>query len=533
MKSSLSSSLPFQDTSVDCAICLEPLDDNDDKETITLSCGHRWHLDCLTQQLETTKPSATKRLLFSGCQCAKCGVICEHPKLEALTRTTDRLRAKVNRLLREQLDDGADEESELSRRWRLAKHDSAEQERILKEAMRKFSFYLCSHCQEPYSGGTVECADLEEKEELRLCMACTPQLVCRNPTDHLASILWKCRYCCQPATHVCYGNVHFCNACHERNSQRVRQQQRQRQRGTVMGSEPPSLPAVPCPGSSCPFPKPRDRPCHLNGPSPDCEQVYSCVRCQSSSDDNDEQEEEGSHNLLVNPSGADGLRGWQRMSNGAMMWKVEESEIPVNASTTTNFVSSFRPCIMHQTIDLSSLLEDYDDDRLDPEQVRIQVSARYMARTDCPSVFRMHATIASRQQRAIQRLSTAVLDAPPDYWGKATLTFQPVSLRHPEEAKYVQIIVVGQDRRFWQGNFGSKVADCSVRILWNSPGGERSTQRGRQPAGEAIAPPVTAQAQPPNNIERQEDIIQRQGWFLRELVVPVAIFLFLTWLAQG
>ena len=109
----------FQDTSIDCAICLEPLlvvdvDDsdyeNDDekppppKKVITLGCGHRWHLDCIRKQLEIARPLSTnRRLLFSGCQCAKCGTICDHDELDDLTRSTDSLRDKVNRLVLEQL----------------------------------------------------------------------------------------------------------------------------------------------------------------------------------------------------------------------------------------------------------------------------------------------------------------------------------------------------------------------------------------------------------------------------------------------
>ena len=86
----------FQDTSTDCAICLCPLvdDGNNDEaeELITLSCGHRWHLRCVKEQLEHAQPSPSKRLLFTGCQCAKCGLFCDHPKLQHLTRKTDSLR---------------------------------------------------------------------------------------------------------------------------------------------------------------------------------------------------------------------------------------------------------------------------------------------------------------------------------------------------------------------------------------------------------------------------------------------------------
>lgn len=64
----------YNDDSTDCAICFEPLSDD---ETITLKCGHRWHLACIREQLAHAQPSKSSRILFSGCRCAKCNVICD------------------------------------------------------------------------------------------------------------------------------------------------------------------------------------------------------------------------------------------------------------------------------------------------------------------------------------------------------------------------------------------------------------------------------------------------------------------------
>jgi hypothetical protein len=59
-------------------------------------------------------------------------------------------------------------------------------------------------------------------------------------SEHRGSHVWKCRYCCNPSIFVCYGTVHFCERCHDRNSQRVRNQQRG-------SSGPPPLEAIPVP----------------------------------------------------------------------------------------------------------------------------------------------------------------------------------------------------------------------------------------------------------------------------------------------
>jgi F-box associated region len=502
----------FHDESTDCAICLEPLEESqsgDDESTLprrvlTLQCGHKWHYDCLVQQLQTaqsmtTSRGSSQRIIFTGCQCAKCGQICEHKDLDHLTRATDALRVKVDALLEEQL------QLDAPHLWKKAIEEekdnnndqtTSSRDMLLKEARRKYAFYLCSHCEEPYFGGTIECADefalegsSDHPPEQRFCTGCAPQsqVVCRNPQEHGGFLIWKCRYCCQPSTHVCYGNIHFCDDCHKRNSSRVREiQQQQREQGIGRNHmvKPPQLEPIRCPGASCCFPKPsRDVVYHLNGPSPkDCEQVYSCAFCES----NDERGllfvEPGSQNLLVNPSGERGLLGWQQL-NRRISWAVEESELPVNATTNTNFVSSFMDCVMVQEVNLSQLLQA-------PRQwqvpLRLEVSARYMGRTDCPSVFQMQAVLFLGRNRnhvatapssgtvpVLLRETTPILDAPPDYWESARLELMVEPSQLPQEfspgcSLTLHVVIIGKDRRFWQGRFGSKVAEISARILGTS-----------------------------------------------------------------
>jgi hypothetical protein len=487
--------ISFQDESTECAICLEPLEDG---RVLTLQCGHRWHYDCLVQQLQTVQSMTSnghgRRLIFTGCQCAKCGhICCEHAELEHLTRATDVLRRKVDVLLEEQL------QSDVPDVWKKAvkeNADSSARQALIDEARRKYAFYLCSHCKEPYFGGTVECADEVGQDddtsstsngtrtpEQRLCVACSPQsqVICQNPLEHGPYLVWKCRYCCKPSTHVCYGNVHFCDHCHDRNSKRHREIQRQQHSGGLARTgevKPPPLEAIPCPGESCRYPKPNNQR-HCNGPSPtDCEQVYSCVFCESNGSRGYHSMEPGSHNLLVNSSGQLGLHGWHQL-NPRMSWTVEESELPVNANTATNFVSSFQDCIMMQRVNLLELLQETTADRVEP--IRLEVSSRYMARTDCPSVFRMQAAVGwSRTaqntsldpRHILDQKITDLFEAPPDYWERASLQLQldPSCLRavpQPPSGRQLglYVAVMGKDRRFWQGNFGSKVAEISARVL--------------------------------------------------------------------
>jgi len=162
--------------------------------------------------------------------------------------------------------------------------------------------------------------------------------------------------------------------------------------------------------------------------------------------------EPGSRNFITNPSGEHGLRGW-RPFNQQMNWEVQQSELPVNDTTTTNFVSGYYWCIMGQSVPLHSLVRD-------PSSVRIEVSAKFMGRTDCPSIFRLEAIALDAQRQELARLQTATLESPVDAWERACLILEPTRGVHE-----IIMVVYGKDSRFWAGRFGSKVAECSVRVL--------------------------------------------------------------------
>lgn len=445
----------FVDTSTDCAICLDPLESH---RVITLSCGHKWHYGCIVEQLLIAQPTPKDRILFTGCQCAKCGSICDHQDLQNITRSTDLLRGKVESSLCQQL---ALEKPDF---WKKAQHDPKYLRSTLDHALRKYAFYLCSNCHEPYFGGTVDCANVianEENHDERLCIRCSPQAqdVCRNPLEHRGNLVWKCRYCCQPSTFVCYGNVHFCDECHERNSQRVRELQ-QIAAGRSAGNKPPPLSPIPCPGECCPYPNPPNSSTHSNGQTTQSEQVYNCACCQSN------QplvllEVPGSRNLLFNSSGQFGLQGWCQR-NRYVKWTVERSEVPVNNMTETNFVSSYKLCVMSQRLDLSSIL------RTLPVGRSFEISARYMGRTDCPSTFRLEAGLFDEHKRRIAHQMTPILQTPPDYWERAQLVLQI-----PPSSRYLKVVVKGKDSRYWSGEYGAKVTELSVRLLGSADDVER------------------------------------------------------------
>jgi hypothetical protein len=72
----------------------------------------------------------------------------------------------------------------------------------------------------------------------------------------------------------------------------------------------------------------------------------------------------------------------------------------------------------------------------------------------------MEAVVLDQEQREIHRVNTGLLDAPADFWERASLILGPIRGTHD-----IVVIVYGKDKRFWRGLYGSKVAECSLRVL--------------------------------------------------------------------
>lgn len=424
----------YVDTATDCAICLSPLAD---AETLTLTCGHVWHVHCVKAQLRHAAPSPSRRLLLSGARCAKCGVFCDHPALADAARASAALRAAVDALVAAQA--AVDN---------LAAHPAAApgarfagDPLALGRAL--YAFFLCAVCGKPYFGGTVACADAADDvlpPGDRMCPACSPatSVVCAH-SAHTAFHVWKCRYCCRSAEFVCYGTTHFCRRCHERNSAPARH-------GPLSPVECPGRPA-------CATPLRPGQERHANGATHDCEQILRCTLCASDPTGVGVRVDLArmSPNMVFNPSAALGMDGWTRYPQ-LRPWEVERSEVPFRAQPS-NFVSSFSLCAMAQVVPLARFLTR-------PGSARIEVSARYMARTDCPSKFSLEAAMYSPELTELARFSSGALSAPADFWEPVKHIFAPHAL-----AAYVVIAVKGRDERVWSGNYGSKVTDISVRCV--------------------------------------------------------------------
>eukprot|EP00171_Calliarthron_tuberculosum_P019875 IDg19875t1 len=168
---------------------------------------------------------------------------------------------------------------------------------------------------------------------------------------------------------------------------------------------PRSIPALPCVGHpGCTLPMRATQDHHENGTSHSCEQVVRCTLCASDPLGVGLRETDAntSPNLIFNGDASHMSRGWTARHPDSV-WNIEQSEV-LFRNGTKNFVCSYHWASMAQVVDLRSFLAH-------PALARLQVSARFMARTDCPSVFTLAAALYDANSRKIERMTTGVLNA--------------------------------------------------------------------------------------------------------------------------
>jgi hypothetical protein len=138
----------------------------------------------------------------------------------------------------------------------------------------------------------------------------------------------------------------------------------------------------------------------------------------------------------------------------------------------------------------------------------------------------------------VERKATENLEPPPDYWERACLELEllPHQLQQQQNGQslMLQIIVMGKDQRFWQGLYGSKVTNISVRILGSPEELNdillqprlRDQQQQRQLQG---LPRMARIFNRNNNDENQNNIMPRMVW---DFCFPALFFIILAWWAQ-
>ena len=207
-------SAPKSKADLTCAHCFDALRSG---PSLALRCGHLCHRACALAALEAKYPGPGISLAFLQCplcrgsgtaaECCSRAPDLDHPSLGAPLGRGLELRDGVQKAAKRRLRvaDAAER--------REVEPGGAYDGRLLDYAMTKWSFYECSDCSQVFCGGAMQCGDAGGASARRLCERCASvgHVCAKHGTEHL---IWKCNYCCSPATFFCWGTTHFCDSCH-------------------------------------------------------------------------------------------------------------------------------------------------------------------------------------------------------------------------------------------------------------------------------------------------------------------------------
>ena len=179
-----------------CPVCLDDLECADNT-AVTLDCGHQMHADCLQECLKGAESylESAEHISFARAKCpAGCGTLVRH--------------ATINP------------------RWPviLKRQKEVEEESILAlktlgdptKSIDDILCYVCHRCSRPFFGGIKQCPRMVSGEPKKV----PTDLVCDTCATDCALhgrkfALFKCRWCCSPATHLCFGSYRVCDLCDE------------------------------------------------------------------------------------------------------------------------------------------------------------------------------------------------------------------------------------------------------------------------------------------------------------------------------
>ncbi len=192
---------------------------------IRSSCGHVFHLQCITTRILTRwhRP----RIVFNFCHCPLCKKWLEFPPESQLNKkmlSFNKLYKDIQNKSLERLKYEKREKDE-----KLVLRGSPYFQKPAEYAMAIYSYYECFKCKKPYFGGLKSCEDMMQedsknenfKPEELVCAECSNVgITLENCPKHGKDYIeFKCAFCCNVATWFCWGSTHFCESCHKRQSQ--------------------------------------------------------------------------------------------------------------------------------------------------------------------------------------------------------------------------------------------------------------------------------------------------------------------------
>lgn len=178
-----------------CTLCLCEFDGPDG---VTLDCGHMFHKDCVEQWVSTWEKFKEKaeHVVFTNAVCpAGCKRLVRHPLIPQ-SKAINTLFDKISRMTPAIL--------------RLMESTKVDDDVL---------FYICHSCGEPYFGGEKVCfrmlsSEPSKKPEELLCEKCQTDFSC--PTHKRDFVLYKCKFCCNPATSRSFSTRYICDRCDKR-----------------------------------------------------------------------------------------------------------------------------------------------------------------------------------------------------------------------------------------------------------------------------------------------------------------------------
>lgn len=180
-----------------CTLCFCEFEG--DGDGITLDCGHRFHRDCVLEwasRWDSFKAEGN-HIVFTYAVCpGGCKHLVRHPLLGAVSESINTMFDKV-----------------------MQQSKAILQSMPATKLEDDLLFYVCSKCGNPFYGGEKTCFRAQGGEPTKdpadlLCESCQTDFIC--PKHARGFVVYKCRYCCNPATERSFGNRYFCDRCSAR-----------------------------------------------------------------------------------------------------------------------------------------------------------------------------------------------------------------------------------------------------------------------------------------------------------------------------
>lgn len=188
---------PTQEDEDVCTLCFCEFEGEGDG--ITLDCGHRFHKDCVLEWVGRWDEFKAKgnHIAFTNAVCpGGCKYLVRHPLLGPVSESICTMFQRVSRQAKKVLED-----------MPATKLD----EDLL--------FYVCHKCGNPFYGGEKVCFRAQGGEPTKnpadlVCDKCQTDFIC--PKHAREFVVYKCSYCCNPATERSFGNRYLCERCSAR-----------------------------------------------------------------------------------------------------------------------------------------------------------------------------------------------------------------------------------------------------------------------------------------------------------------------------